>query len=74
LCGGNLVLAKYAEVNNKPDIANVQLNFGKWKGSRVVDAPRSYLEGLVRWKPKSEHFRQFQNKIRQFLAEGSTSC
>jgi ssDNA-binding Zn-finger/Zn-ribbon topoisomerase 1 len=71
LCGGNVVLAKYAEVGGNAILANVRLTFGKWKGSRLGDAPRSYLEDLVHLNPESKQFREFQNTVRQFLALGS---
>jgi hypothetical protein len=68
-CGGNLVVAKYTEAHGAPQLGSVQLDFGRFKGSRLSDVPRNYLERLVQQIPRNDQFEEFQQIVKEFLTQ-----
>lgn len=70
-CGGNVVRAKYAEVHGLPELGNLQLDFGKFEGSCLIEVPRHYLERLGRQEPRNDQFEELQHFVMEFLAKST---
>jgi hypothetical protein len=69
---GNGVTEDIAPVISKPDWGLIQMPWGKYKGSLLMDIPPSYLQWALRtWTPDTPGRKELLGAIKNFLNQAN---